>query len=71
MKSDRRATPEVRSRRSRGGLSAVNMFLVRVEEVMKSGDGYFGDCDRIGGFGKVGEWSFSSGSGVEELLGSW
>lgn len=42
MKSLRRSTPEVRTRRSSGGVSAVNMCEVRVEEVMSSGSGYFG-----------------------------
>ncbi len=39
MKSDRRSTPEVRIRRSKGGLLAVNMCVERVEGSMSSGEG--------------------------------
>lgn len=41
MKSDRRSTPEVRMRRSRGGLAylPVKVWDVMVAGVMSSGDG--------------------------------
>jgi hypothetical protein len=39
MKSLNRLTPEVRIRRSKGGESAVYMFLVRVSAVIVSGSG--------------------------------
>lgn len=42
MKSLRRSTPEVRIRRSRGGVPAVNMWLERVWVVIFSGSGYVG-----------------------------
>ena len=44
MKSERRSTPEVRMRRSRGGLSCwpVKVWEVKVAGVMSSGEGYIG-----------------------------
>ena len=39
MKSERRSTPEVRTRRSNGGSLAVNMCSEIVLGVMSSGDG--------------------------------
>ena len=39
MKSDRRLTPDVRTRRSSGGSVAVKVWAVNVEGVMVLGEG--------------------------------
>ena len=56
MKSLSLSTPEVLTRRSRGGLPAVNMWEFRTSEVIDSGSGYVG-------------WSFLSRSS-EGVYGS-
>ena len=58
MKSESRSTPEVRTKRSKGGSLAVNICLERVEGVMSSGEGYTGleEATRVDGPGfTVGE----------------
>lgn len=68
MKSDRRSTPDVRTKRSSGGSFAVNMCLESVVGVMSSGDRYAGAVDATlvdesgfttgdSGFGKISEMS--------------
>ena len=59
MKSLRRWTLEVRTSRSNGGLSAVNMCELRVEGVIDSGEGYCGD-ER----GVLGERALDDGLGL-------
>lgn len=60
MKSLSRWTADVRIRRSRGGLSAVTMWDVRVEEVIDSGHGYSDgkdedEVEKVGAEAKVGD----------------
>ena len=46
MKSLNLSTPDVRTRRSKGGRLAVNMWSLRISEVIVSGSGYvsLGNC---------------------------
>jgi hypothetical protein len=68
MKSERRSTPEVRMRRSRGGLSCwpVKVWEVRVARVMSSGEGYVG-CEAEIWVGSVEEWGGVVGVGEANM----